>query len=212
MSGFGTQFGVGQYGLELDEGLPAFLGLMTGATLMPKSQFQSIEKLRVRLPPFLNKNDWSYIMGTDQATISVKCPDSTVLTSGSGGVPAASYDSDMKMWSLDLDVSYYTAHQAIATNEWKVYAISDDASYVPQWASYFWGDYVDDITTVKTLVTAVGSDVTILKKIATGRWRVTAGKQFIIYDTDGVTVLYRFDLKDLMGLPTSDNVYERTPV
>lgn len=176
-----------------------------------KSQFQSTEKLRVRLPPFLNKTDWSYIMGTDTATIKVKCPDGAVLTSGSGGVPAAAYDTDVKMWILDLDTSYYTAHQHVSTNEWKVYAESNDANMVPQWASYNWGDYVDDSTDVLALLAVIGADVTVLKKIGTGRWRVTTGNQFLIYDTDGVTVLYRFNLKDLAGLPTSDNIYERTP-
>jgi hypothetical protein len=150
--GFGTQFGVGQYGLELSQTLLAIPGPLAGAMFMTKVQFQSAEKLRVRLPPFLNKTDWSYIMGTDVATITVKCPDGTVLVSGVGGVPAAVWDSDTKIWSLDLAVSYYTAHHDAATNEWKIYATSDDADYVPQWASYFWGDYVDDITATKTTV------------------------------------------------------------
>jgi len=177
-----------------------------------KSQFQSTEKLRVRLPPFLNKIDWSYIMGTDTCTIKIKCPDGALLTSGSGGVPAASYDSDVKMWILDLDVSQYTAHHHASTDEWKIYAESNDANMVPQWASHFWGDYVDDTSDILTQLSAIGSNVTILKKISTGRWRVTMSNQFLIYDTDGVTVLYRFDLADIIGLPTRDNIYERTPV
>ena len=207
-------FGVGtRFAFLLGGGSSA--GLLLLARILErlmKSQFQSTEKLRVRLPPFLNKTDWSYIMGTDTCTIKIKCPDTTVLTSGSGGVPAAAYDSDVKMWILDLDVSFYTAHHHTSTDEWKVYAESSDSNMVPQWASYFWGDYVDDTSDIIAQQTALGADLTILKKISTGRWRITSGNQFLIYDSDGSTVLYRFNLKDLVGLPTSGNIYERVPV
>lgn len=47
-------------------------------------------------------------------------------------------------------------------------------------------------------------------KIETGRWRI-AGNQLILYDEDGVTPMYVFDLKDKTGLPTEESPYERSP-
>jgi len=51
----------------------------------------------------------------------------------------------------------------------------------------------------------------LLKKIETGRWQI-ANNQLILYDTDGVTVLRKFDLLDKKGVPTEKDVYERVPV
>jgi hypothetical protein len=47
-------------------------------------------------------------------------------------------------------------------------------------------------------------------KILGNRWRITSD-QFIIYDDDGSTPLYTFDLKDEAGVATTDNPYERVP-
>jgi hypothetical protein len=189
-------------GLSVDD-LPAtWLG--SSATLLltrkktMKIQFQSTEKLRVRLPPFLNKNDWSYIMGTDQATLYIKCPDGTLLQTGVGGVPVPTYDSDVRMWSVDLDVSYYTAHADPSTNEWKVYAVSDDANYVPQWASYFWGDYVDDVTTAKT---SAGSADTKL-----GTPAVTVSDDIAAVKTDTAAIKLKTD--NLPADPADESLLE----
>jgi hypothetical protein len=154
-------------GLEIDQLPQSWLSSSATALLMKrrimKTQFQSTEKLRIRLPPFLNKNDWSYIMGTDVATLYIKCPDGTVLQTGVDGVPTPTYDTDVHMWSVDLDVSYYTAHADPSTDEWKVYATSNDANYVPQWASYMWGDYVDDVTEAKTSASSADDKCTTIQ-------------------------------------------------
>lgn len=56
----------------------------------------------------------------------------------------------------------------------------------------------------------VAADVTTIKKVETGRWKIT-GNQMIFYDTDGTTPILTFDLLDDSGLPAMENVYERDP-
>jgi hypothetical protein len=142
------------------QGLEGAAAILVHQERTMKSQFQSTEALRVRLPPFLNKYTWQYITGSDVATFTIKAPDGTLLVSGINGVPAAVYDADVCMWSLDLPNSYYTAHQSLTTNEWKLYAVSNDTAAMPQWASYSWGDYMDDVTTGKTAAISVDSKLT----------------------------------------------------
>jgi len=54
-------------------------------------------------------------------------------------------------------------------------------------------------------------DISIMKKLQMNRWKIY-NNQLIIYDDDGVTVLHRFNLKDAVGNPAEQNVYERVPV
>lgn len=56
----------------------------------------------------------------------------------------------------------------------------------------------------------VYTDAEILRKIETNRWKIM-GNQFIIYDDDGVTPIYVFNLKNKQGQPTEDQPYERVP-
>jgi hypothetical protein len=50
-------------------------------------------------------------------------------------------------------------------------------------------------------------------KILKGRHKVDkTAKTFTIYDENGTTPLYVFDLKDSLGTPTGESVYERVPV
>lgn len=52
-----------------------------------------------------------------------------------------------------------------------------------------------------------------LIQILTGRWKIIeADNQFVQYDSDGVTPLYTYDLKDIDGAATHENPYERVPV
>jgi len=57
----------------------------------------------------------------------------------------------------------------------------------------------------------VQADVMVLKKIATGRWKIQS-TQMIMYNADGITPLYTFNLKDISGNLTDRNVFERIPV
>ena len=56
----------------------------------------------------------------------------------------------------------------------------------------------------------ITDNVEILKKIATGRWKIV-GNQLIFYDEDQVTPIYVFNLKDKTGQPTETEPYERVP-
>ena len=54
--------------------------------------------------------------------------------------------------------------------------------------------------------------VAFIKKIEAGRWRIDqTTDQMIFYDDDDVTPLLTFDLKDIAGLPSHINIFERKP-
>ncbi len=59
-------------------------------------------------------------------------------------------------------------------------------------------------------------DATNVLNVVQGGWEIkTTGpdaNRLIFYDTDGVTVLKKFDLTDVAGDPTTISVYKRTPV
>lgn len=55
------------------------------------------------------------------------------------------------------------------------------------------------------------TDVAYIKQIERGRWRIV-GNQMIFYAEDGVTPFLTFDLKDINGLPSNVNIFERDPV
>lgn len=48
-------------------------------------------------------------------------------------------------------------------------------------------------------------------KIEKGNWKIQ-GKQMIFYDTDGITPLYTFNLRNKAGVPTETDVYSRESV
>ena len=47
-------------------------------------------------------------------------------------------------------------------------------------------------------------------KIEKGKW-IIEGNQMKIYDSDGITVLYTFDLQNKRGIPTERDVFRRIP-
>lgn len=55
------------------------------------------------------------------------------------------------------------------------------------------------------------TDLAFMKKIEKGRWRIV-GEQMIFYDDDNTTPIMRFNLKDINGLPSNVNIFERYPV
>ena len=63
------------------------------------------------------------------------------------------------------------------------------------------GGYPDDIK----------DETEIILKVQKNAWKII-DNQMIIYDDDGTTPLYTFNLKDSTGTPSSTEVYERTPV
>ncbi len=65
----------------------------------------------------------------------------------------------------------------------------------------------EELTVVEDFIT----DVSITRKIETGRWAIV-GTQMLFYDDDGTTVLYTYNLKDEDGYPSISSIFERTPV
>jgi len=65
---------------------------------------------------------------------------------------------------------------------------------------------------VRSRVILLQTDLTIVRKVETGRWKIdeTTNKMFF-YDDDGVTPILEFDLKDEAGLPSYERVFERIP-
>jgi hypothetical protein len=65
-------------------------------------------------------------------------------------------------------------------------------------------------------IAAVSTIVTTLQKIETGRWKIhTSGldaNRIVLYEVDGVTPLYKFDLKDSAGAATFNSPFERVLV
>ena len=57
----------------------------------------------------------------------------------------------------------------------------------------------------------VSDSIDRILKINKNKWRILSN-QLIIYDNDGTTALYTFDLKDNNGNATEINVYRRDPV
>lgn len=56
----------------------------------------------------------------------------------------------------------------------------------------------------------------VLLQAATGQWKIhTSGpnvNQLVMYDNDGVTILFKFNLLDVSGSPTTVNPYSAVPV
>ncbi len=90
-----------------------------------------------------------------------------------------------------------------------LYRVSFTPSIVGEWAlnifnaTYFVGGKSNNYQ----CTTGVVMDII---KIEYGRWKVV-GDQMLFYDDDDTTVIATFDLKDLAGAATMQNVYERTP-
>lgn len=95
---------------------------------------------------------------------------------------------------------------SLATGEYTAEYILQDASKTTKIGEEI---TVKDIALQSTL-TLVQADVTVIKQVESGRWKMV-GNQMIFYSDDDVTPLLTFDLKDDSGLPTMTNVYERVP-
>lgn len=105
----------------------------------------------------------------------------------------------------------FTPTFPVDTNRGVVYVVNTGTNGNPTRQSRFIRpeDWATD--SISTLVT----DVALIKKIETGKWQIhTSGadvNRLVIYDTDGTTVLVKFDLVDAAGIPTTTNPYKRSP-
>lgn len=125
----------------------------------------------------------------------------------------------------DIGGGFYKFTPVFPANRWISFLIDTDTGGNPAKisGSIRPEDYnIDNLTTdTSTLATAAAvatlqGDVTNLLKIETGRWKVhTTGpdaNRLVIYDSDDVTPLYKWDLKDSTGTATYVNPFEKVPV
>jgi hypothetical protein len=76
-------------------------------------------------------------------------------------------------------------------------------------ATAVWDKALADHDTIGTF----GRAMNHVYKIETGRWKIdTTANTMTFYDSDGLTPLITFNLKDATGAAASDDVYERDPV
>ncbi len=58
-------------------------------------------------------------------------------------------------------------------------------------------------------------DIAVLKQIEVGKWQIHVTgpytNQLVLYDEDGVTALYVFDLADSSGAASTTSIFRRTP-
>lgn len=68
---------------------------------------------------------------------------------------------------------------------------------------------------INTTVTGTSTHVLQLRRLAEGHWKIfntgPDANRLVLYSADGVTVLQKWDLKDLSGAPTTSTIYERVP-
>lgn len=72
---------------------------------------------------------------------------------------------------------------------------------------------LDEVMSGHTTVGTLGLFLSEIHQVETGRWKIDENTNtMVFYDTDGVTPLKTFNLKDVSGAASTVNVYERTPV
>jgi hypothetical protein len=69
-------------------------------------------------------------------------------------------------------------------------------------------DGTNGLAAIKSVAASADTAATAARKVATNRWNV-ATNQLVIYDDNGSTVLYRFNLFDADGNPTSTDITQR---
>lgn len=169
--------------------------------------------------------------GTTQ-TITVTAPDWLEITTGAFS-GAGVYALKLPAGALNV-VGYFT--YAVATPGNKIHVgtakvVSAEAADIPPiLGTPVYGSVSLDIanvksdiagqnatlTTINNNVTTVNNNVTVLRKYEEGRWKVFISgpdaNRIVLYDTDGVTPLLKFDLKDSAGSATFVNPFERVKV
>ena len=128
---------------------------------------------------------------------------------------------DLVVDSIQLDTNSIeskvdTANTNISTVNSTVNSIQTDTNSIEVKVDNIDADLVtiaSQVSNVNNNVTSVKGLVEFLYKYERGRWKIDRlTNQMTIYDTDGTTPLFTFNLTDNNGDPNSDAVYERTPV
>lgn len=69
----------------------------------------------------------------------------------------------------------------------------------------------ETLADVRSRILLIQDDLMMVRKVETGRWKIVAN-QMIFYEDDDATPMLTFDLKDDLGLPSMNSVFERMPV
>lgn len=149
-----------------------------------KAQFIASENLRIVFPPFLDTATSTYVTAADIATLTVVKPDGSLFTPA----PTLVRDANSDIWSVEIAAADFEI------GEWFIKATSDAVNTLPQYRGIIWGDYMTDI-----------------RQATLGRWKIV-GTQLLLYEDDGTTVFRTFDLKDIAGVPSITQIFERDPV
>jgi hypothetical protein len=106
----------------------------------------------------------------------------------------------------------YYSYEFVEYDDTKDYAIrTDGGASLNNYERYQSAtNEVGGLAEQATLVT-VGTNVSTILNIEKGKWKIT-GNQLILYAEDGIAELYKFNLFDANGVPSSDTVFERRPV
>lgn len=74
----------------------------------------------------------------------------------------------------------------------------------------------DTFTALAAASSSLGQQLTRIRQATEGRWKIhTSGpdvNRMVFYEVDGTTVMFKLDLKDAAGAPTTSSPFERVPV
>jgi hypothetical protein len=90
-------------------------------------------------------------------------------------------------------------------------AAADDAKTAADDAELAAAEASGYASTAATQATAAATGVDDIKKVQFGRWKID-GTQLVLYESDDVTELMRFNLFDNTGSPSATRIFERVPV
>lgn len=112
----------------------------------------------------------------------------------------------LSSWETGVAADLSTLYQMLATIDFVVDGIRTKTDNLP-------ANTRTELDAIDAALVTITGDVALVMKIETGRWKIdTSTKQMTFYDTDGVTPLRTYDLKDAVGAASVTEIMERVPV
>lgn len=65
---------------------------------------------------------------------------------------------------------------------------------------------------LESKIDSIATNVSTIKSVQLGRWQITSDNRLILYKEDGVSIITQFNLFDIEGNPTTENVADRRGV
>lgn len=123
---------------------------------MSKSQFQSTETLKIRIPPFIDSTTGLPAVG-DIVTFKTVDALGNMREDHSGDGGLILRETHSGYWTLDITPESWT--YGWGSGVWLLKAYSDNANTVPQFRDYAWGDWSDDVTLAKNYASDASSHI-----------------------------------------------------